>query len=283
MTVQSETSKAVYIGDGVTNEFPVPFYFFDKQINVYLNFSDTPLREFSDYTIENPESHNGGMVTMRQTPANGDVISITRNVDLKQLITFLEGEDFPAKDYEIALDRLTMGLQQLRECIERAVLVPHGAEINGKDLFHCLEMLHRYWERILAVPDYIDQLMSCTTDTVAENDTRLVTSGGVAQYAYSKSAVDGKMDTLAQKFYNTAVSLSPNTVAANSDSEDYPYKFNIALEGVTAARCPVVMFGKEDALSENFAPYAEAYDGGITIYLKNDVTLETVIPLILLM
>ena len=278
MTIQSETSKVVYIGDGKTRLFPVPFYFFDNQINVYNNFSNTPLRLNIDYLLTKPENQAGGMVSIFTAPAEGTVITITRNVELKQLITFLEGEDFPATDFEHALDKLTMGLQQLHECVERAVLVPNGASITGNDLFHCLELLHQYWDRVMAIPDYVDQLMNSTTDTVNKGDTRLITSVGVQQYTYSKNMVDAKMDAMALKFYHVNIDITPDTVEENHESEDYPYKFNIALNGAEENHCPVVMFSKEDALSNTFAPYSNAYNGGISIYLKEDIRLSTTIP-----
>ncbi|MCM1324491.1 MAG: hypothetical protein NC218_10240 [Acetobacter sp.] len=283
MTIQSETSKVVYTGDGETKEFAVPFYFFAEQINVYKNFSETPLRLGADYLVSNTNNYNGGEVIFWLAPKVGDTITITRNVELKQLITFLEGEDFPAKDFEYALDKITMALQQLRECIARAIVVPNGATINKDDVFHCLELLNQYWDNIMAVPDIVDNLLNASTDSVTEGDKRLITSGGVQKYAYSKNMVDAKINTLAQKIYHTSVSIAPSTVQESDECEGYPYKFNIAIEQAEATHCPVVMFNQEDAQSGHFAPYASAYNGGVSIYLKEDITLDTTIPLILLM
>lgn len=282
MTVQSETNKVVYYGNGETKIFPVPFYFFGEEINVYLGFAEDACDK-DKYTLRNPQAYTGGEIEFKTAPLADTKITITRHVELKQLTAFLEGEDFPAQDFETALDRLTMGLQELREYFNRAVLIPHGAQINGRALFHCLELFNQYWNRILAVPGYVDKILNSTTGQVTAGDTRLVTSGGVQQYAYSKNMVDAKLDALGQKFYNISVNITADTIAENSGNEDYPYKFNIPLENAEAGHCPVVMFDQTDALSGSFAPYANASDGCVTIYLKNDSSISTIIPLILLM
>ncbi len=281
MTVQSETNKVVYIGDGVTKIFAIPFYFFDKQINVYINYSKDPFTDWG-YILRNPEGYAGGEIEFYNPPIEGTVITIMRKVDLKQLITFLEGEDFPAKDYEYALDKLTMALQQVHECLERAVLVPHGAEITGEDLFHCLELLHKYWDRVMAVPEYVDRILDSTTDNIQNGDMRLATANSVYQYAYSRRNIEDLFRSSVHKLRNNQINISPDTVLPNEGNEEYPYKYNIEREEVHSGHCPVVMFNQTDALSGNFAPYADCYAGGVTIYLKSDSPLSTTIPLILL-
>ena len=96
MTIQTEICKVAYEGDGTTKVFSVPFYFFAKQIAVYKNSNTTPLVEGTDYEVTNTENYHGGEVEFATAPEAGDKIVITRDVELKQLITFLEGESFPA-------------------------------------------------------------------------------------------------------------------------------------------------------------------------------------------
>ena len=43
MTIQNDTSRAVYIADGKTSSFVVPFRFFERQLNVYFDDSAEPL------------------------------------------------------------------------------------------------------------------------------------------------------------------------------------------------------------------------------------------------
>ena len=48
MTIQNDTSRAVYIADGKTSSFVVPFRFFERQLNVYFDDSAEPLAD-DDY------------------------------------------------------------------------------------------------------------------------------------------------------------------------------------------------------------------------------------------
>lgn len=283
MTIQSENSKVVYTADGITDEFPVPFYFFAGQIAVYKNSDDTPLEQGTDYTVSNQENYNGGTITLTTVPAAGDTITITRNVELKQLITFLEGENFPAVDFEHALDKLTMGLQQMHECMERAVVVPHGTELKSEDIFHCLEMLNQYWEIVITLPEYVSSILNSTTEEVEEDNHHLVTSAGVYNYAYDRASVNEKIDTLVRKIADTEIAISSSTATFSADSSDYPYAYHIAIEGVDENTCPVVMFSQTDALGGNFAPFAKAEDDGIIIYVRDNSSYTTTIPLILLL
>ena len=49
MTIQTQTSKVVYVADGSTANFIVPFYFFNQELVVYKNNSTTPLVYNVDY------------------------------------------------------------------------------------------------------------------------------------------------------------------------------------------------------------------------------------------
>lgn len=64
------------------------------------------------------------------------------------------------------------------------------------------------------------------------------------------------------------------TTAWTGDStySNYPYKAQIALEGVTANYIPIVNFALTDAISGNLAPISESYNGGVYIYAKTTPT-----------
>lgn len=282
MTIQTETSKVVYTADGQTKEFPVPFYFFANQVMVYQNFSDTPLIEQTDYIIKNQSNNLGGVVEFNTAPKAGDIITIIRNVELKQLITFLEGENFPAQDFEHALDKLTMGLQQLRECMSRAVLIPHGTALSKEEVFHCLEMLNNYWQIVISMPEYVSTLLNSKTEDVEEDNHKLITSAGVYSYAYDRETINDKITAIVRKFKNKEITISSSTVTSSTEITDYPYKYTLPLDGVTLNDCPVVMFKQEDATGGNFAPFAKTYEGGIELYVKNNDNYTTTIPLILI-
>lgn len=73
---------------------------------------------------------------------------------------------------------------------------------------------------------------------------------------------------------STAIFVSDNTY------EDYPYRANLVIENVTSGTYASVCFNLECAVSGNYAPMCETYDGGLYIYSKIDD--EIIIPSIVL-
>lgn len=301
MTIQTEISKAVYVGDGISSSVVIPFYFFEKQIAVYKGLDEVPLIEGTDYTLSGAGDFTGGAVNFTNPPAEGEVITIARNVDLTQLITFLEGEDFPASDYEYALDKLTMALQQIREVLSRAVVVPRNGKITPEEVYQMLLIINEHLDLILQVPelaeevrklkkeieDIVNDLKNCTTDEVLEGDKRFVTSGGVYNHLqseyYDKNEVDTKIsESKPLQFLNISFSVTPKTVKTDNAYEDFPYRLDIPLKDVTSAHIPTVCFKCADAVSGRFAPVADAYDGGIRIYMRENSDYESCIPSIIL-
>lgn len=261
MTIQSETSKAVYIADGKTSSFEIPFYFFNKDIAVYKGDEATALEEGKDYEIEHYENSIGGTITMFAMPQKEEKITILRNVELTQLIKFMEGEDFPASDYEYSLDKMIMALQQLREHIKRAVVIGAGSEITPEDLYEFLVLLDKNFEEIKKLPEKIKdmetmfaRLLNFTTEEVTEGDERLITSGGVWQHLKDR------------KYSNIKVPTS--SIVSDSMYEEYPYRADIEIAGAKAGDIPMVVFDIDEAVSGNYAPIALAEEGKVCIYMK---------------
>ena len=150
MTIQSQTSKAVYVADGTTTTFTVPFYFFNKEIAVYAD--NTLLSEGTDYTIQGSGDASGGEITFAVAPVAETVITIVRDVELKQLVKFMEGENFPATDYEKSLDRIIMSLQQLRDKVAECVSIPKGSATSGEEITSLLVLVSQNMESITAHP-----------------------------------------------------------------------------------------------------------------------------------
>ncbi len=126
MTIISEVCEATYTGDGKTKVFAVPFKFFDDEIAVYRNLSSERYTKGTDYTVSGGGMPNGGEIAFVSAPADETRIIIVREVKLRQLVTFLEGEDFPASDYEYSLDKVFMALQEFQEKLRRAYIAPPG-------------------------------------------------------------------------------------------------------------------------------------------------------------
>ena len=147
MTITSDLSRVRYLGNGVSTIFAINFpYLTNKdgtaQIAVYVGDSDTPLEEGKDYTVNGfgkysdySEQSDEGLITYETRYEGGEVVfydppvaqipvAIVRNVPQTQGVVFVEGEDFPAQDFENALDKLTMEVQEVKENLQRAIVLP---------------------------------------------------------------------------------------------------------------------------------------------------------------
>jgi len=126
MTVQSQTSRADYTGNGSTTAFTVPFYFLDNthvQVirTVIATGVATTLVEGTDYTLTGAGVSSGGTATTTSAPTSAQKLSVLRNVPLTQLIHYVENDPFPAASHEKALDQLTMEVQQVNETLARSI------------------------------------------------------------------------------------------------------------------------------------------------------------------
>lgn len=90
------------------------------------------------------------------------------------------------------------------------------------------------------------------------------------------------------KLANDAIKrVVTNKVVAKSDFTsdntyaDYPYRASIAINGVTTDMIPEIIFDVADAISGNYSPVAQTYNGGVYIYAAsppdNNLTIPTII------
>lgn len=127
MTVTSQIARDEQACNGVTVDFTVPFRILSKS-HLLVQLRDTTVSPAvvstlvldSDYTVT---SYGGDTTVVRVTPAKatGKYLSFTLNVPLTQEVDYVENDAFPAETHEMALDKATMILQQLRDLIARAL------------------------------------------------------------------------------------------------------------------------------------------------------------------
>lgn len=148
MTVQSNLSKHIYDGNGVTTEFPFTFPITAvNDIKVYYQDSNGALSLLtSGYSINWSDGDNSGSVTY---PSGGGAailptgckLILLRVCDLVQLLDLSQTNGFKPAAIERSLDLLTMIVQQLSEQIERAVKVDVAATDTPDDLIAALNSL----------------------------------------------------------------------------------------------------------------------------------------------
>lgn len=139
-----------------------------------------------------------------------------------------------------------------------------------------------------------DSVCGLVTDTVTV-DTSMIQNqvSGVLGETQSKTAALLKSieDELASLEAGTAVELKKllftnvtvpvSEFIADATYQDYGYRAAVVLDGVISSMIPEVVLGAEDAISGDFAPVSETYDGGVYIYAssppQNDITIQTII------
>lgn len=268
MTVQSQTGKTVYVADGTATAFTVPFYFLNKEIAVYKD--STLLSEGTDYTLQGSGEANGGEITFSTAPAANTVITIVRNVELTQLVKFMEGENFPAADYEKSLDRIIMALQQLRDKIAECVSIPKGTDISGDDVCALLVLVSQNLENINALPEILSDINALGEELTAKFDDY-----------YDKDEIDSQIRGVTIKRYNN-LTVNVADIVSDETYEDYPYRADITLSGAVSGHIPTVIFSVADAISGNYAPVSASYQGGVKIYMKEIPASAITIPSIVL-
>lgn len=138
VTIYSDQSKVRYIANGVTISFMVPFKFFanadgSSQLSVFTGDSDNPLTENSDYTVIGAGRDEGGEIVFTSAPEKDLEIAVIRNVPTTQEIPFKNEDKFPAVIYERSLDKLTMEVQEVKESLTRAIVLPPTSGQNPLD------------------------------------------------------------------------------------------------------------------------------------------------------
>lgn len=129
MTVSSQTSRQAYTGNGATTVFAVPFYFLANTDLVVVSTTggvDTTLTLNTDYTLSGAGNPAGGTLTATTAPATGTTLTIYRDPPLTQLTDYQSNDPFPANSHELALDRLTMISQRLKDQVTRSLRLPDG-------------------------------------------------------------------------------------------------------------------------------------------------------------
>lgn len=272
MTISANYEPIEYIGNGVARNFVPPFKFFDDEIVVTINGNITKA-----YEILN------GTVIFNTAPADGAVIVFKRNVPLSQEVTFIEGENFPANDFEYSLDRLYMALQELKYNLEKAkeeaeddpsgdidgrieALTTSINIINGK-LLTAESDIDNVEEDVAVAKTDIENLKAITSVTTRKVIPSVVVS------------VDMWQEDTRETGYSYSAEI--NCVDTDNDNMDNPLWTLV----------PTVVFAPEQADSGNFSTYVtteikRAYDTGysyglfVTIYAKEKPTEEFYIPTI---
>lgn len=119
--INAVSPRVRYIADGKATSFSFVFPIFSNQdMNVYI---DDELIT-NGYSVVGAGTTEGGEVIFNTAPANGQTITLIRNLEIKRTSDFQESGAFRAKAINHELDYQIACLQQLNEQIGRSVSFP---------------------------------------------------------------------------------------------------------------------------------------------------------------
>jgi hypothetical protein len=228
MTVNTSTSTASYIGNGVTVGFPIPFYWLvDTDIKVSKKVAATGVVSVltlnSDYTLTGAGNGSGGTMTMAVAPAAGDSLYVERSVTIVQQTAYPTNGPFPASSHERALDRLTMIAQELKSTqalalvrdplgstydLEAGTLINSGAAVQGGDV-----------PNLTQVQTLVTATGSGIIPSLIATYTNLATSVGSSLIGFLQAGVNAVLRTTQAKLREVEISITdfgadPTGVAA---------------------------------------------------------------------
>lgn len=138
MTVSSNIRRSgPYLGNGSATAFAYEFRILDdthlRVVHRDAEGTEVTLAPGEDYTVTGVGENGGGSVLLVAAPATGETVTIIRNMPLTQEIDLENQGEFYAETIEEGLDALTMGVQQLREELDRSVKVPVSGDVSEVD------------------------------------------------------------------------------------------------------------------------------------------------------
>lgn len=138
MGVSSTTNRVVLAGNGISNSFPFPYYFF-RQADLLGYVYDTllggitgPLVLNTDYTISGTPNAQGlyqngaNFVFSSYVPLITDLVVITRSPIQQQNYSLLFGQNISSTATVQQFDYLTLLVQRLQDQVSRCMQVPDG-------------------------------------------------------------------------------------------------------------------------------------------------------------
>lgn len=120
MTLNVQFSWTDYVTDGVQTVFAYPFFL--KDPHDLVAYWNNLLLPSGFYTLTGVGLESGGNLITTTPLAPGRLV-LKRGTPHNQLTDYLEGDAFPAESHEVALDRLTLLVQDIYEVLSRSSML----------------------------------------------------------------------------------------------------------------------------------------------------------------
>jgi hypothetical protein len=210
MTLAAETQIQDYACNGVTDDFAIPFKWYEQSdIKVIKKTvatgAESALTLNVDYTItggtldDNTQQYTGGNVHFAAAPASTFEIWVYRKVSEIQDYDYNTTGPFPASSHEAALDKLTAMIQHFRFLFSRALLFKKTSDFSDVE-FPELEA-----STVIVVNDDGDGL-----ECAPSSDLGLYTSAYQNGSASIANGATSKSITFATPFASTSYAVNAN-------------------------------------------------------------------------
>jgi hypothetical protein len=140
MAISTSYAPLSYSGNGSTTAFSVTWQFVTGTLVVTAIAADgveTVKTITTHYTVAGGTDANGlpatGTVTMLTAPASGTQLRIERSTPLTQSAVYVNGDAFPAKSHEAALDRAVLRDQEIAYAASRSLQLSVADMVAGAD------------------------------------------------------------------------------------------------------------------------------------------------------
>lgn len=122
------------------------------------------------------------------------------------------------------------------------------------------------------------------TDRVSIDTSMMHSQFEALLAAIQKELADLEAGTAVElkKLQFSDVTVPKGAFAPDATYQDFPYRASIALSGVIESMIPEVVLSVDDALSGNYAPVSESYNGGVYLYAGSQPDAGITIPTIIL-
>lgn len=206
---ESPRRMPAVVCDGVQDTFPFDFLVFeDTDVRVVLFDTDTGLETelvlATDYTVTlngDQDADPGGDVITNDPPADNFTLTIIGGMPYSQTTALPDGGAYRAEQVELALDRLGVLVQQLKEEIDRCAQVPVSSE-DADDLNDAINTLAANLDALLVIVNNISDLLVIAADiadinALAALSAEIATLGAIAADITAVAAIDSEVVTVA--------------------------------------------------------------------------------------
>lgn len=266
--------RVVYLGDGVTVNFPIPFAYFanadgTKQLSVVVadatGENETVLTENTDFTITAAGQPNGTL-TMNVPLGKDKKLTIVYNIPIEQTTDWEEFGRLPSESIETSFDKVVAILKQHQEILDRCVKVV----ISGNQTPQ--ELLDEVYEKLDSATQIAADAREAANEatTAADNATAAVeqaegTLASVTEYVDSAKQDIAQTVADAKDSINTTVaeaeaSIEETIIAAVADVKEQAVA--AAQEAIDGATVTVTQAAKDNLdayVDDTVEPSLQAY------------------------